>query len=82
MKSQNVLKTTSQMCFSLRHLAATLVLSKFIKQPLQAQPTGLFLTAASLPTEEAVVSPLFSIALEHQEHLYNCKDVKVARLLE
>lgn len=48
MKSQNVLKTTSQMRFSRRHLAATSVLSKFIKQPLQVQPTGLFVTAASL----------------------------------
>lgn len=33
-------------------------------------------------TEEPFVFlPLFSIVLEYQAHLYNCKDIKVARVL-
>ena len=82
MRNQNVLKTTSQrvppLGIWLQYQISPSLSNSCCKFSQQGSSFQLFLC----PTKEAaVVSPLFPIALEHQEHLQHHKDVKVARFL-
>lgn len=82
MKNQDVLKTTSQMSFSPRHLAVVSRVTSLSNSYCKFSQQGPSLELLLCHTEEAiVVSPLFSTALEHQVYLYNCKDVRIARFL-
>lgn len=83
MKNQNVLKTTSQMSFSIRHLAAVSSVTRLPNSCYKFSQQGPSLELFLCHTEEAIVaSLLFSITLEHQIFLYNCKDVKVDFCIE
>lgn len=82
MKNRNVLKTTSQKSFSPEHLAALSPVTSLSNSCCKFSQQGPSLELLLCHTDGAfVASPLFSIALEHPVHLYNCNDAKVARFL-
>ena len=82
MKNQSVLKTTSQMSFSIGHLAAVSSVTHLSNSCCKFRQQGPSLELFLCHTDEATVaSLLFSITLEHGIYLYNCKDVKVTRFL-
>lgn len=73
MKNQKVLKTTSQMSFSPKHLAAVSLVTGLSNSCCKFSQQGPSLELLLCHTEEAfVASPLLSIVLEHPVHLYNC----------
>lgn len=82
MKNQNILKTTSQKSFSPEHLAALSLVTSLSNSCCKFSQQGPSLELFLCHTDRAfVASLLFSIALKHPVHLYNCNDAKVARFL-